>query len=224
MQRRAIFVLICILALSGCRGLLEHLPGSETTAKTESRPAPKPDYNGVVVVRGDNPENQRRQALLKQGLTGLSGQEIGYYLDIQEARLRQEFSTTKVVLKRRGDTLNLIIPGASMFAFGSADLEPSFKPILDGIAAVLVEYDKTLLKVAGHTDSSGDATYNQQLSEQRALSVGRYLAARGVEPQRIIVIGHGETRPIADNDTPEGQANNRRVELTLTPILGVLTP
>ena len=83
---------------------------------------------------------------------------------------------------------------------------------------VLKEYDKTLIEVAGHTDSTGAAEYNQGLSERRAQTVATYLAGKGLMEQRIITIGVGETRPVATNDTAEGRQLNRRVELTLAPV------
>jgi len=83
---------------------------------------------------------------------------------------------------------------------------------------VLKEYDKTLIDIAGHTDSTGSEQYNQQLSERRANTVAQYLRSKGVLDTRIATVGYGESRPIASNDTPEGRALNRRVELTLTPL------
>jgi outer membrane protein OmpA-like peptidoglycan-associated protein len=83
---------------------------------------------------------------------------------------------------------------------------------------VLREFDKTTISVAGHADSRGTDSYNMDLSQRRATSVSNYLASQGVDPARLRAIGYGESRPIGDNSTPEGQALNRRVEITIDPI------
>jgi outer membrane protein OmpA-like peptidoglycan-associated protein len=89
---------------------------------------------------------------------------------------------------------------------------------LDRIAQVMITYPQTGILVEGHTDSTGSEAYNQQLSERRALSVKNLLVQRGVSPQRIDILGHGERRPVATNDTPEGRQMNRRVEIGINPV------
>ena len=216
MLRTAIIALLLACALTACTTPSDRPAQGGPVAETPPRHA-EPEAPAIAVAREADPEAARRELLLNTGLEGLAPGETGYYLDIQEARLRQEFTGTAIVLKRNGGSLHLVIPGATMFDSGSANLAPEIKPILDSIAGVLEEYGKTLVKVAGHTDSAGDARYNQRLSERRALSVGHYLADSGVEPRRIIVVGHGEEQPIEDNETPDGQARNRRVEVSLLP-------
>ncbi|HXB18306.1 MAG TPA: OmpA family protein [Steroidobacteraceae bacterium] len=110
------------------------------------------------------------------------------------------------------------MPGNITFATNSADLNASFYPVLDKVSSTLVQYDQTMVEVAGHTDSTGGAAYNQALSERRAQSVAAYLTSRGVRGARLIVVGDGESHPIASNDTPEGRQQNRRVELTIVPV------
>jgi outer membrane protein OmpA-like peptidoglycan-associated protein len=90
--------------------------------------------------------------------------------------------------------------------------------VLDTVAATLGEYNKTVIEVAGHTDSVGSDTYNQQLSERRANGVAAYLSGHGVDRTRIVTIGAGELHPVATNDTDEGRAQNRRVEITIVPV------
>ena len=87
-----------------------------------------------------------------------------------------------------------------------------------GVALVLKKYDKTVIEVAGHTDSVGGTDYNQGLSERRAGTVAQYLVSKGIKQERIITIGGGENHPVASNDTEAGRAQNRRVELTLLPL------
>ena len=85
---------------------------------------------------------------------------------------------------------------------------------------MVTEFDQTVIEVAGHTDSRGSESYNQELSERRAQSVAQYLAANQVMDERIIAVGMGELRPVADNSNAAGQRLNRRVELTLVPLTG----
>ncbi|HAC33596.1 MAG TPA: hypothetical protein DCF45_03640, partial [Gammaproteobacteria bacterium] len=99
-----------------------------------------------------------------------------------------------------------------------ADISANFYPVLDSVALVLKEYNKTLVNVTGHTDSTGSDQFNQILSEQRASAVAQYLMSRQLSAQRFVTRGMGKTQPIADNATESGRAANRRVEITLTPL------
>jgi outer membrane protein OmpA-like peptidoglycan-associated protein len=110
------------------------------------------------------------------------------------------------------------MPGNVTFATDSADISSSFYEVLDSVALVLNEFEKTYVDVVGHTDSTGRAEYNQALSVRRAQSVSDYLMTREVMAERLVVTGRGQTQPIASNDTPEGRALNRRVEIVLTPL------
>jgi outer membrane protein OmpA-like peptidoglycan-associated protein len=139
-------------------------------------------------------------------------------MDVQEAKLRQQLQGTGVSVTRIGDNITLNMPGNITFRTDSADLNASFFSVLDSVSLVVKEYEKTIIEVAGHTDSTGTAEYNQALSERRSQTVATYLVGKGVMDQRIIRVGAGESRPVATNDTPEGRQLNRRVELTLTPI------
>ena len=150
----------------------------------------------------------------------LAGGAVGAYQDRQEAELRRELAGSGVDVVRQGDNITLNMPGNITFAFDSSNLQPQFYPVLDNVADTLNNYNQTVIEVAGHTDSVGDAAYNQNLSVQRAQSVANYLSGRGVMQQRMIVTGAGETRPIASNDTEAGRAQNRRVEITIVPVSG----
>jgi len=125
---------------------------------------------------------------------------------------------TGVSVTRIGDNITLNMPGNITFKTDSADLNANFFKVLDSVGLVVKEYEKTIVEVAGHTDSTGSTEYNQALSERRAQTVAQYLQGKGLMEQRIITIGAGETHPVATNDTPEGRQLNRRVELTLAPI------
>jgi len=110
------------------------------------------------------------------------------------------------------------MPGNVTFQTNSADINSGFYPVLNSVAIVLKEFDKTVVDVAGHADSTGPDDKNLELSQRRAGSVSSYLVAQGINAQRLIATGYGETRPIASNDTVDGRQQNRRVEITLVPV------
>ena len=124
-----------------------------------------------------------------------------------------------LIVPRSGDNIILNMPGNVTFQTNSADINAGFYQVLNSVALVLKEFDKTVVDVAGHADSTGDEAKNLELSQRRASSVSSYLGAQGVSSQRLITVGYGETRPIASNDTPEGRTQNRRVEITLQPVV-----
>ena len=172
------------------------------------------------LLSGDDATERRQRALVGAGVGALAGGAVGAYQDRQEAALRSQLAGTGVDVIRDGDNITLNMPGAITFGFDSSALQPQFRPVLDDLAVTLNEYNQTIVEVAGHTDSVGDAAYNQNLSEQRASTVANYLATRGVMRDRMITIGAGETRPVASNATEAGRAQNRRVEITLVPLQG----
>lgn len=145
------------------------------------------------------------------------GTGVGAYQDRQQARLRQELASTGVRVQRDGDTITLIMPGNITFDTNESGIKPSFYATLNSVAKVINEFNRTSVLVAGHTDSTGSDAYNNQLSVQRAVSVGNYLAGQGVGTARIDARGFGETRPIASNDNASGREQNRRVEIDLIP-------
>ncbi len=157
-------------------------------------------------------------ALIGGGIGAIAGGSAGYYMDVQEAKLRQKLQGTGVGVAREGNDLHLIMPGDITFETGSADLNSRFFEVLDSVSLVLQEYKSTLVTVAGYTDSTGSAAFNQKLSERRASTVAMYLNGRGVAKERLAAIGYGEQHPVASNSTAEGRAKNRRVEITLEPI------
>lgn len=159
-------------------------------------------------------------ALIGAGVGALAGGAVGNYQDKQEAKLRQQMAGTGVEVVRQGDNITLDMPGNVTFALNSAQLNPQFDSVLDKVAATLVEYNQTMIQVAGHTDSTGSRDYNMKLSEQRAMTVKNYLAGRGVPANRMVTVGAGPDYPVASNDTPEGRAQNRRVEITIVPVTG----
>ena len=162
--------------------------------------------------------HDRTEKIIGAGLGGIAGAGIGAYMDKQERDLRARTAGTDVRVTRQGDNLVLNMPSNVTFAHDSATVQPEFQATLDQVAQILSQYNETYIDVYGHTDSTGSDAYNQQLSERRANAVAGYLETRGVQSARIGTRGFGETQPIAPNDTEEGRAANRRVEIRIVPI------
>ena len=160
----------------------------------------------------------RKSLLLGAGIGALAGGGVGLYMDKQEDKLRMQLQSTGVSVTRNGDSIILNMPGNVTFATDSSNVSADFYRVLDSVALVLNEYEKTYVDVVGHTDSTGALEHNQKLSEARASSVARYLESQKVISQRIITRGVGPAHPVASTDTPDGRALNRRVEIILTPL------
>lgn len=148
---------------------------------------------------------------------GIVGAGVGAYMDVQEAKLREQLQGSGVQVVREGDNIRLIMPGNITFETDSYNLRGAFYSTLDSVALVLAKYADTTMRVTGHTDNTGSKAYNQTLSEQRANAVARYLETKGVAGQRMFVQGRGFADPVADNSTATGRAENRRVELYILP-------
>lgn len=166
-----------------------------------------------LAVGGDG-----RGALIGAAVGGLAGGAIGNYMDQQEAELRAQLQGTGVSVTRMGDRIVLNMPSNVTFATDQDQVIPPFYPTLDSVAIVLNKFNRTLIDVNGHTDSTGSLAHNQGLSERRAASVANYLGSRSVDQRRISTLGFGPSQPIASNATPEGRAQNRRVEVLIAPI------
>ncbi|WP_121630390.1 OmpA family protein [Tropicibacter alexandrii] len=166
---------------------------------------------------GGGDKGERNRATVAGALVGAAaGAAIGNQLDKQEAELRQQLGPDTSI-RNTGDRLIVTMPQDILFATDSADLRPGLIPDLRDVAQSLLAYPNTTAQVIGHTDSDGDAAYNQNLSQRRAQSVANVLTGSGVPSSRLQVIGRGEDQPIASNLTPEGKAQNRRVEIVILP-------
>lgn len=215
---RALVAACAAVVVAGCY-TTEPYTGQRQVSKTAKGAGIGAAAGAVVgLITGDDSRERRKRALIGAGIGALAGGAVGQYMDRQEARLRAQLQGTGVSVTRQGNNITLNMPGNITFATDSAEVRGDFYDVLNGVALVLEEYDKTLVEVAGHTDSTGSAEYNQSLSERRASSVGRYLQSQGITAQRIMTIGGGENHPVADNSTAEGRQLNRRVELTLEPL------
>lgn len=152
------------------------------------------------------------------GIAGAAvGAGIGNVLDRQAAALEQEIGDSGARIINTGDRLIVQLPEAITFATESAVVRPSIQDDILAIAANLQQYPNNTVQVIGHTDNTGSNAFNQTLSEQRAAAVASILRSGGVSSSRIVAYGVGETQPIATNSTPAGRAQNRRVEIVITP-------
>lgn len=219
----SITVLIsALISLSSCT-TYDPYTGEKETSKTAIGAGIGAGVGAVIAYldnKGEDSRKRNQRILAAAGGGAAIGGGIGYYMDAQEAKLRKQLRGTGVGVERVGDNINLIMPGNITFATNSSDINAGFYPVLDSVALVLEEYNKTLVVVAGHTDSDGAADFNQRLSQRRAQSVSDYLVSRSILPDRLETVGFGERQPVAPNTTAEGKQLNRRVEITLLPVRG----
>lgn len=157
----------------------------------------------------------KKGALIGAGVGALAGAATGGYMDIQARKLRQELVGTGVQVKEVDGRVYLIMPGNITFDTNEAVIKPGFQPVLNSIAKVIKEYNKTMVQVYGYTDNTGSAATNNALSLRRATAVSNYLRLQGIDGNRIITDGLGSANPIASNATASGREQNRRVEIAL---------
>lgn len=158
-----------------------------------------------------------RRALAGAAIGGAAGALIGQQLDRQAAELRRQLGDN-VNVENTGQELILTLPQDLLFATDSATVRPDLQRDLRAISTNLVNYPRSTVRVVGHTDNTGSAAYNQTLSERRAASVAQVLMGNGVAANRVRTEGRGLTQPIADNGTPQGRQQNRRVEIYIRPL------
>jgi len=162
--------------------------------------------------------DDRRNAAVGAAVGAIAGAGAGAYMDAQERKLREQMRNSGVGVTRVGDEITLNMPSDITFDVDRYDVKPQFGTTLSNVAATLRDYPSTTIDVAGHADSTGADDYNQALSQRRADAVAQALIQNGVQPVRIVAAGFGEARPIADNSTAAGRAQNRRVEIKLRPV------
>lgn len=214
---RAFTVIVLAIILSACTTTDPYT--GEKKASNTAKGATVGAIAGAVLGAATSSKKDREKGILTGAAAGAAvGGGAGYYMDRQEKKLREQLQGTGVQVRREGDNIELIMPGNITFETGKYAIRGDFLPVLDSVAKVLAEFKDTRIKVSGHTDSTGSADLNQRLSEQRAQSVGNYLASQQVASGRINTIGYGYRYPVASNTTAEGRQANRRVELKLEPL------
>mgnify|MGYP002004400283 CR=1 FL=1 len=219
---RYLTVALLAFSVSGCM-TYDPYTGEEQVSKATTGAAIGASVAAIIAAIDNNDEDARtrNQRILKAAAAGGAiGGSVGYYMDRQEAKLRNQLVGSGVQVVRDGDHLILVMPSNVTFDTDEYQVRPAFGDVLDSVAIVLTEFDKTLIEVTGHTDSTGSDGYNQLLSERRADAVADRLREREVSPGRVITRGYGESRPIASNADEDGRQQNRRVELMLVPLTG----
>ncbi|NMF91157.1 OmpA family protein [Aromatoleum petrolei] len=213
MKRTLIVAALSVLTIAGCA----QNPFYGENAQTARGAAIGAGAGAILgnVVAGSG--NRTTGGLVGAAIGATVGGLVGRQMDKQEAELRQQMAGTGVQVQRQGDTIRLQAPENITFDTGRADVKPQFQPVLSRLSQSIQQYPDTVVQIEGHTDSTGSASFNQTLSENRAESVRSYMAQRGVESNRLVAVGYGASRPVADNSTPQGRAQNRRVEVLIVP-------
>ena len=204
-------VLLTLLVFSGCQVMDPYTGESKTSNAT------KFGLGAALVCGLIGARDSSKRARNAAAGCGAIGVGVGAYMDHQEKILRDELVNTGVQVERDGDNIRLIMPNNITFGTDRYDLKDSFAQVLNSVVLVLNKYPDTTLAVVGHTDSTGADSYNMELSQRRASTVASYLISQQVDSSRISTRGAGETQPVASNDSDEGRALNRRVELSIVP-------
>lgn len=206
-------LILSIISLAGCANLG---PTDQDGSRNQTL-----TWGSIGTIAGAaagaliNQDNRGKGALIGAGIGGLAGAGYGVYADRQEAELRKATAGTGIEVQRQGDDIKLVMPGAITFQTGSTELSPAAQFNLDKLVSSFKQYGDNNIEVTGHTDSVGSNASNIELSQKRAISVGKHLISQGIAKERIQVYGAGPSQPIASNGTEEGRAQNRRVEIRL---------
>ncbi|MFI8381970.1 OmpA family protein [Pseudomonas sp. NPDC079086] len=206
-------LIIGVISLAGCAGMgPTDKDGSRNQTLTWSSIG---TLAGAAAGALINQDNRGKGALIGAGIGGLAGAGYGVYADRQESELRKATAGTGIEVQRQGDDIKLVMPGAITFNTGSTELSPAAQFNLDKLSGSFKQYGDNNIEVTGHTDSVGSNASNIELSQKRAISVGKHLIGQGIDKNRIQVYGAGPSQPIASNSSEEGRAQNRRVEIRL---------
>ena len=215
-MRTKIASLAAIMLLTACQSNGTNYDNNPNTYKGAAIGATIGAVTGAII--GKDEGDKWRKGAIGAGIGAVAGGGFGQYMDQQEAQMRKDLEGSGVEVKRDGDNILLNMPNSITFDTAKSVVKPEFSGTLSSIANVLKQYPQTKVDVVGHTDSVGNEAYNQALSENRARAVVGKLVEFGVDSSRLIPYGMGETTPIADNNTEAGKAQNRRVEVKITPV------
>lgn len=210
--------LAAVLALSAC-AVDPNAPQRSSAADPNANARQSAIAGGIIgaVAGAALDDDKRLRGALIGGAVGAGGgAAVGTRLDRQEASLRAQLDAS-VGIVNTGNELIVTLPQDILFATDSAALAGSLRSDLAALAGSLNDFPQSTVEIIGHADNTGEAAYNQDLSARRAQSVARALQNGGVSASRLRAYGRGEDQPIASNLTPEGRAQNRRVEIVIRP-------
>ena len=222
MKRYIALLVICSIAVCGC---------TSTGSASGKRPMTNMETGAIVGAVGGAvigavayKKNRTKGAIIGAVGGGLAGGAVGAYMDSQKKDLEKNLgkeiqSGAAKVQKMPNDVVKITMTNQTAFDTASAEIKPEFYSTMNKLADVVIRYGKTTLTIVGHTDSVGSEEYNQKLSEDRSLSVARYLEAKDVNPMRLATLGKGESDPVASNGTESGRQANRRVEIYVEPVV-----
>ncbi len=197
-------LILTTVTLTGCDSLSKTLQGTVIGAGAGA-------LAGAVI--GKAAGNSTTGAIVGAGVGGAAGAAIGNYMDRQSRELKEDLDGATV--ERVEEGIQIIFDSGILFDTNSYDLKQASKAEIEKLAKILQKYEDTDIMFSGHTDITGRKEYNQELSEKRATSVAEYAAQLGVEATRMTIVGFGIEKPIASNETVEGRAQNRRVEVAI---------
>jgi outer membrane protein OmpA-like peptidoglycan-associated protein len=199
-----IIVVVLIAGLMGCASMKRRDKGAIIGAAS----------GGVVGgIIGKQAGNTALGAILGAAVGGAAGAYIGNYMDKQAEEMQRDLEGAKI--ERVGEGIKITFASGILFDVNKSSLQPSAQVNLEKLAGILNKYPDTQILIEGHTDSDGSEDYNMDLSMRRANSVQNYLTSQQVQPIRMHTQGYGETQPVASNETVEGKAQNRRVEIAI---------
>lgn len=194
------------------------LAGCTYTDGTRNQPGTGAVVGGLTgAAAGQAIGGDRRATILGGAIGAAVGGAIGAQMAAQERELRQSLAGTGADVTNTGSQLRVILPESVTFRTASSVVDPGFQPALRSVSQSLRSHPNSTVRVVGHTDNVGSAAFNTQLSQERAMAVARVLVANGTASSRISVSGRGFAEPITTNATSTGRAQNRRVEIVITP-------
>ena len=205
--------MVGMLCLSGCAA-------QTNTQKGAGYGAAGGALAGALIGQaiGKNTKSTLVGAAIGAAVGGGSGAAVGHMMDKQEQQMREQLAASEAAaVEREGNLLSVIFKGDVTFDTNSARIRAGLYNELDRVASVVNQYPQTVIRVEGHTDSTGSESYNMDLSRRRAEAVRSHLGQRGVAGSRMEVVGYGESSPIASNASEAGRMRNRRVEIKIAP-------
>lgn len=219
METRMLLKMICLVAMISVL-IVSCAPPQTKTGKGATYGALGGAAVGAIIgqAAGRDTKSTVIGAAIGAAVGGAAGAGVGKMMDNQEQDMRAALADSEAAaIRREGDLLAVSLKGDVTFDYDSATVRPGLYAEIDRISNVLIKYPQTVIRVEGHTDSTGSDTYNMDLSQRRADSVKNLFVQRGVSVSRIETMAFGESMPIADNSTEAGRAMNRRVEIKIAP-------
>jgi len=210
--------LAAALAVSACSPTLQGATG-EPGSRQQQGLLSGAVLGGLLGAAVDD-DNRARGLIVGAAGGALTGGAVGAYLDRQAADLQAAIASDDVIITNTGEELRVVMPEGILFAVDSANVRADLQGDIRALARNVLLYDQTTVDVVGHTDDTGSEAYNLDLSTRRAAAVAGILLEEGVQPTRVRSFGRGEFDPVATNDTVDGRAQNRRVEVIIRPITG----